>query len=200
MEAQGVKMGYTHAPVIPDEANKPYLPLTPSQRLHWFVRSTVGWESLLVAGPIVSGWGTAFNRPHEYGPGWEGFGQRYGVRLLQVSADHAIEGSVGSLWGEDPRYYRTVNQPFKKRVVNILDLTVRAYRSDGERHIAYARLTADVSSNFLANTWLPDSVNDWQAAAWRSVTGLGSRAAGNAAREFLPEVMRWLRREHSSEP
>lgn len=148
--------------------------------------------------PSLPRFGTAINRPHEYGPHREGFGKRYGARLLQVSADHVMAASMGSFWGEDPHYYRTLHQPFKKRVANILDLTVRAYRSDGERHIAYARLTADVGSNFLANTWLPPSTSERQSATWRALTGLGSRAAGNAAREFLPDVMNWLRRKHSS--
>jgi len=199
MTAQDVKVGYTHAPIIPEQGQRPYSPITPAQRLEWFTRSTFGWESLLVAGPISAGWGTALDRPHEYGPQWDGFAQRYGVRLLQVTANNAMEGGMGTIWGEDPRYYRTLHEPFKSRVLNVLDLTVRAYRSDGERHVAYARLTADVGSNFLANTWLPPSESDWQSAAWRSLTGLGSRAAGNAAREFLPDLVHWLRHKHSPE-
>jgi len=194
--AQGVSTRYVDAPIIPEQANKPYLPISPEQRLHWWARSTFGLQSLLVAGPITAGFQTAVNRPSEYGPHWDGFAQRYGTRLLQVSISNGIQAGLGAAWGEDPRYYRTLHQPFKKRVLNILDLTVRAYRPDGERHVAYGRLSGDVTSNFLANTWLPPSVSDWQDAAWRSLAGLGSRAAGNATREFLPDVVNWLKRKH----
>ena len=96
--------------------------------LEWFALSTAGVESLLFAGPISAGWGTAFDHPKEYNTSWEGFGQRYGMRLTGVSTGNAIEASLGAVWGEDPRYFRAPDEPFKKRVVNMIDLTFRAYR------------------------------------------------------------------------
>ena len=105
-------------------------------------------ESLVFAGPVTAGWGTAFDHPHEYGTSWEGFGQRYGMRLTGVSTGNAMEASLGAIWGEDPRYFRTEGQPFKKRLMNILDLTFRAYRDDGERHFAYARIWGMSATTF----------------------------------------------------
>ena len=196
LAAQTLSVRFIDAPIVPQQAQKPYVPLSPEQRLKWWALSTFGLPSLLVAGPINAGFGTAIDRPREYGPHWDGFAARYGIRLLQVSVNNGIETGMGAAWGEDPRYFRTLHQPFKQRVLNIIDLTFRAYRTDGERHIAYARLSADVASNFLANTWLPPSINDAQSAAWRSLAGIGSKAAGNATREFLPDVVNWLKRKH----
>ncbi len=197
LAAQDVKLGLDVSPIVPADTHTLYIPITGEQRVEWFTNSTFGWESLLVAGPWTSAWGTAIDSPHEYGPHWDGFAKRYAVRLAQVTVNNGINTGVGSFLGEDPRYFRTIDQPFKQRVLNVLDLTFRAYRSDGQRHVAYARLSADVASNFIANSWLPPSESDWQSATWRSLTGIGSIAAGNAIQEFLPDLLRLIRHKHA---
>ncbi len=174
-----------------------YHPITPLGRLEWFTRSTVGPRSL-VAGLFSAGFGTATNRPSEYGPHWEGFGKRYGMRLTGVSTGNAIEASLGAAWGEDPRYFHTVHQPFGARAKNIVDLTFRAYHPDGERHLAYARFVATFGNNFLSNTWRAQSEADWQHALLRTAEGFGGRALSNAVSEFVPQVWRKIR--HQPDP
>jgi hypothetical protein len=193
--AQDVIRGLNPVLIIPEQTHTKYVPITPKQRLKWFALSTVGVESLLVAGPASAGLGTAFDRPHEYNTSWEGFGQRYGMRLTGISTGNAMEASLGAIWGEDPRYFRTEGQPFKKRAVNVIDLTFRAYRSDGDRHFAYARLAGNVGNNFLSNTWRVPSESDWQSASIRVLEGIGGKAVGNAAYEFVPDLWKWLRRK-----
>src|ERR1700730_14663680 len=87
-------------------------PITAKQRADWFALSTFGPEGL-AGGVISAGWGTLFNKPREYGTHWEGFGQRYGMRLTGVSVSNAMEAGFGTLWGEDPRYLRVPGKPFK---------------------------------------------------------------------------------------
>ncbi|MGC2111856.1 MAG: hypothetical protein WA655_20230 [Candidatus Korobacteraceae bacterium] len=169
-----------------------YHPITAEGRLGWFVRSTVGPRSL-VAGLFSAGYGTATNRPSEYGTHWVGFGQRYGMRLTGVSTGNAIEAGLGAAWGEDPRYFHTVHAPFGTRVKNIVDLTFRAYQRDGERHPAYARFAATFGNNFLSNTWRVQSEADAQHALIRSAEGFGARALSNAFSEFFPQVWRKVR-------
>ena len=186
------------APIVPQQAQS-YVPITPKQRLIWFVRSTGGVESLLLAGPISAGWGTAFHHPPEYNTSWEGFAQRYGMRLTGVSTGNAMEATLGAIWGEDPRYFRTEGQPFKKRrVVNIVDLTFRAYRNVGQRHFAYARLAGNVGNNVLSNTWRVPKGQDTLAGLryFEFLRGSGSKAVGNAAYEFFPQLFKWLRGNH----
>jgi hypothetical protein len=124
-----------------------YEPITGKQRLKWFVTSTVGPESLM-AGLFSAGFSTSSNSPSEYGPHWEGFGKRYGMRLTGVSTGHAIEATVGSLWGEDPRYFRAEGQPLKGRVKNIVVMTFLARRRDGNLAPAYARFIGSAGNNF----------------------------------------------------
>lgn len=177
---------YIHAvPKTPAD----YKAITGEGRFFWFVRSTVGLRSL-TAGLFSAGYGTAVNSPHEYGTHWEGFGQRYGMRLTGVSTGNAMEAGLGAIWGEDPRYFHTIHAPFGERVKNIIDLTFRAYHPDGERYPAYARYIATFGNNFLSNTWRVQSEADFQHAMLRSAEGFGARALGNAFSEFVPEVWR----------
>ena len=182
---------YVHVvPRTPED----YHPITPEGRLSWFTRATVGPKGL-VGGLFSAGIGTAMNNPYEYGPHWDGFAKRYGMRLTGVSTSNAIEASLGAAWSEDPRYFHTVHAPFGDRVKNVVDLTFRAYHDDGERHPAYARFVAIVGNNFLSNTWRVQSEADWQHALTRSAEGFGGRLLSNAVSEFLPEVWRRVRKK-----
>ena len=183
---------YVH--VVPNTPAE-YQPITAKQRLGWFTRATIGPKSL-TGGLFSSGFGTAVNSPSEYGPHWEGFAKRYGMRLTGVSTSNAMEAALGSAWGEDPRYFHTEHQPFGVRVKNVLDLTFRAYGPDGERHPAYARYIAITGSNFLSNTWRVQSEADWQHALLRTAEGFGSRALSEAFSEFVTFV--WTKSRHSA--
>jgi hypothetical protein len=169
-----------------------YHPITAYGRLGWFTRSTVGPKSM-IGGAFSSALGTATDNPYEYGPHWNGYAKRFGMRLTGISTGNAIEATLGSAWGEDPRYFHTVHDAFGDRVKNIVDLTFRAYRPDGERHLAIARFVAVFGNNFLSNTWRAQSEADWQHALIRSSEGFGARALSNAVSEFLPQVWRKVR-------
>jgi hypothetical protein len=179
-------------PAVPSTPQN-YHPITASQRADWFVGSLVGPQSM-VGGVISAGWGTAFNRPPEYGTHWDGFGQRYGMRLTGLSVGNATEAALGAAWGEDPRYFRLQHGSFGRQAGNIFDLTFRAYQRDGERHVAYARLIGIFGNNFLSNTWRVQSESDWQHALIRSGEGIGLCAASNAVQQFLPII--WHKLHH----
>jgi hypothetical protein len=176
-----------------------YHEISPEGRLEWFGRSTAGGMSL-VGGFFSAALGTALDTPSEYGPHWEGFGKRYGMRLTGISTGNAIEAVLGAGWGEDPRYFSKIQRPFGIRVKNIVDLTFRAYRADGERHLAYARYASTFGNNFLSNTWRTQSEADWQHAFLRTAEGFGARALSNTFREFVPQVLRKIRHKPGSLP
>ena len=161
-------------------------------RAKWFVVSTAGPLSLLAAGPISAGFGTAINRPKEYGPHWEGFGERYGMRLTGVSTGNAIEVSLGAFWGEDPRYFQSPRRGFGTRVKYVIKATFVAPRRDGSLHPAYARYIGNVGNNFLSNTWRVQSENGAGSAALRCLLGVVGRMSGNAFAEFWPDVRKMV--------
>jgi hypothetical protein len=163
-------------------------PITSGERLVWFARSTVGPASLM-GGAISAGFGTWTNQPHEYGPHWEGFGKRYGIRLTGVSTGNAMEAGLGAIWGEDPRYLRAGDRAaFKSRVGRVVKWAFVAPDRNGQLRPAYARYLATAGNNFLSNTWREDSESDTAHALERTALGFAARMAGNAFNEFWPDV------------
>ena len=168
-----------------------YTAMSGKQRLEWFGRSTVGPQSL-TAGLFTAALGTAANNPKEYGPHWEGFGKRYGIRLSGVSTSNAMEAGLGAFWGEDPKYYPTKGMTIKQRIGNVMKTTFTAPRPDGHYAPAYARFIAIPGSNFIANTWRADSEADAEHAALRTLYGFLGHMGGNAFQEFWPDVQRLI--------
>lgn len=169
----------------------PQQPITPAERLKWVEISTVGPTSL-AAGVVSAAWGTLYNSPREYGPHWEGFGQRYGMRLTGISTGNAMEAGLGAIWKEDPRYPRAGNKSFGRRVRNVVVMTFMAPNGNGGLRPAYARYLAISGNNFLSNTWREPSEATNNRAALRTGLGFLGRMAGNAFEEFWPDVKRKL--------
>jgi hypothetical protein len=174
-------------PLKPQQQFAPYVPITPRQRLRWFLSYTFG-PSHLVGGAVVAGATTALDRPPEYGTHWGGFGDRYGIRLTGIVPQNAMEAGLGLAMGEDPRYFSARGLPFKSRLANVVRLTFVARRTDGSYGPAYARYTAISGSNFLSNSWRPHSEANIQGALVRIGAGFAGRMAVNAFEEFWPSV------------
>jgi len=171
------------------DAQAPYHPITGKQRVTWTLRQTFGPESLFV-GALKSGLATSRNSPEEYGPHWDGFGERYGIRFSGIAASSTIEAGLGSLWGEDPRYVRNATLPFAGRVRNVLLLAFTARNREGQRMPAYARYVAVPGNNFLSNTWRVHSDATNREALLRTAYGFLGQVAGNAWSEFWPDLKR----------
>ena len=186
-------------PLKPVTQEAPYTPITPRQRLRWFITDTIGPYHLM-GGLFTSGFGTALDRPKEYGPHWGGFADRYGMRLTGIVTGNAMEASVGALWGEDPRYFRAPDQKFKARVANIVRLTFLARHEDGSFEPAYARYIAVSGNNFLSNQWRVQSEANTHDAIVRTAEGFGGRMAANAFEEFWPDVKSRIFHRRSSGP
>jgi hypothetical protein len=168
-----------------------YDPITARQRLKWIFLSPFRPKSL-VAGVFSSGIGTASNSPEEYGPHWDGFAKRYGMRFTGVVTSNVIEGGLGAVWGEDPRYIRTSGEPVGYRVKHIFRMTVLAYRRDGHLAPAYARFVAYPGNNFLSNSWRVSSAATTENAFKRTGYAFLGKVIGNAVSEFWPEVKRYV--------
>jgi hypothetical protein len=174
-------------PLKPQSQFQPYDPLTSSERLRWLFTNTLGPQHLL-AGVLAAGFGTAINRPNEYGSHWKGWADRYNMRLSGVASSNAMEDGVGYLLHEDPRYFSARGLPFAARLRNVLRLTFIARRDDGSYGPAYARYAAISGNNFLTNAWRVRSEANAQSALIRIGEGFASQLVANAFEEFWPSV------------
>lgn len=183
-------LAQSKASIVPD-----YKPITASERFKWFAVSTVGPTSLLLAGPLSSAWGTALNRPHEYGPHWEGFGKRYGMRLTGIASGNGIEAGLGGLIGEDPRYFQSPDRALGARVKYVIKTTFLAPNRNGQWRVAYARHAGNIGNNFLSNTWRSRDENGPDDAAVRCIWGVTGKLGSNAFSEFWPDLKKLVFRK-----
>jgi hypothetical protein len=170
-------------------AQAPYRMISAKERIRWAAMETFGPESLF-AGTLTAGIGTGRDNPMEYGPHWDGFAKRYGMRLTGVAASKTIEAGLGAIWGEDPRYVRNQNLPLKKRIGNVFLLSFAARDRHGKLMPAYARYIAIPGNNFLSNTWRVKSEANTSSALTRTAYGVLAEVSSNAWSEFWPDVRR----------
>ena len=166
-------------------------PLTGKVRLHWTFDSTLGPATVL-GGIFNAAWGTAMDDPPEYQTHWKGFAKRYGMSVSGDAVSNTMEVGLGAIWGEDPRYVRATGKPLGARIGNVVKMTFLARGRDGGLQPAFARYAAISGSNFLSNTWRPDSEADKSHATLRVSLGFLGRMGGNAFEEFWPDVRRRL--------
>jgi hypothetical protein len=168
----------------------PSLVVTPWQRLAWFDEKTFG--VLNVGGSVpVAAWLTFLDKPREAGTHWEGFAERYGVSVSTNAVSNAMEAGLGTIWGEDPRYWRDgPGVSLKSRLGHVVTWTVVARNRNGELRPAYARFIALSSSSFISNAWREPSETDPEHSLERIAFGLLGRMGSNALDEFWPDIKR----------
>jgi hypothetical protein len=174
-------------PMKSQNARVAYEPITIKDRFRWLITNTTGPGH--VAGTLVAaGFDTGLDSPKEYGPGFDGFGKRFGVNIADSAVQSTMEISLGSIWGEDPRYFPVPGKPFGARVKNVVMRGFETRRRDGSFAPAYARFIAIPGTNFLANTWWPDSHANTEDALIRTAEGFATKIGNNAWDEFWPGV------------
>src|SRR5579864_149775 len=183
-------------PLKSQRLERPYSPITYTERLHWFISGTIG-PAHLAGVTFVSACGTAVNSPGEYGPHWEGFANRFGIGIAGSATSNAMEGGFGLVLREDPRYFRVPQQAFKFRVGNVARLTFLARNKSGRSEPALARYVGIVGGNFLSNSWRVHSEANAKEALLRSSEGFAGRMAANAFAEFWPDVKKCLHRNRN---
>jgi hypothetical protein len=188
--AENAAAGSVPADVVVETG--PTLAVTAWQRLQWFDGKTFGVPNL---GGSVFGaeWLTFLDRPHEAGPHWEGFAERYGVSVSTNAVSNAMEAGLGAIWGEDPRYRRAgADAPFKSRLGHVMQWTVAAPNRNGELRPAYARFLAFSGSSLISNAWREPSDTSEIHSLDRIGFGFLDRMGSNAFDEFWPDVERRL--------
>jgi hypothetical protein len=159
-------------------------PINARSRLHWLLVENLGIGSLLddIAVGAVD---TGFNTPKEYKSHWAGFGERAGMVTANYAIKSTMEAGLGSIWGEDPRYFRTTGLSTKIRMAYVIKMTFMAQDRAGNTMPAYSRYIAFPAASFLSNEWQPTSQATADQAMLRVGLGFLSRMGENAWKEFI---------------
>ena len=180
--------GAPSVPAAESSSSNPQRPITVRERIQWVLKSTFGPASL-AAGLFSAGYGTLVDHPQVYGPHWEGFGDRYGIRLSGLALSNSMEAGLGAAWGEDPRYKRVGEEAsFLHRLGHAGEMTFMAQNRDGGLMPAYARFIAIPGSNVISNAWRAPGDNEAGNAAVRIGLGFFRRFGSNTFDEFWPDV------------
>jgi len=168
-------------------------PLSREERLRWFLSSTVGPKSLGTS-VVSAAWSTRSNSPEEYGPHWDGFAKRYGLKLTDAATRNSIEAGVGAIWGENPHYTGVGTGGIWRRLGHAARMTVLAGREDGSRGPAYARFIGITGGSFLSGAWRVERDATAGAALQRAGLTFAGKFLGNVFKEFSSDLSRKVRR------
>jgi hypothetical protein len=172
-------------------------PITASARAEWALKSTFGPIQMLTI-PLESALQTWANSPKEYGPHWDGYGRRMASKFGTAAVSNTMEASIGSLWGEDPRYHRLGEGSKGERFKHSFKMAFFADRQSGGVMPAYARFIAIPSSRLISDTWRQPSELSPGGDAQRIGLAFVRRIAGNTFNEFWPDLRRRLFRRDNS--
>ena len=168
-----------------------YSPITSSERAAW-VAGEIGSPGALSRAAFASAWMTRENWPKEWPRSARGYGRRFGDAQAATAISSSIEAGLGSLWGEDPRYFRSGRHERWTRVRHAVTSVALARRRDGHLAPAWGRVAGSVAGNVIESTWLPPSAATRSQATARVAIGFAGQLAANLWSELWPDLRRRL--------
>ena len=168
---------------LPNTVSAP--PLTVGDKFEQRVIQTIGPRGLL--GSLVpASIGQASGTPYAWGGGAEGFAKRYASALGGNISRQTFAFAIESALHEDPRYFPSIGQPIKHRMLNSLRQVFICKTDDGHSSFAYGKVVSAFAAGQLVNAWQPASNGSVSDGLERGVYSLGGDLAYNLVQEFFP--------------
>ena len=161
-------------------------PLTAKQKYRMAVRSIVDPANFVIAAGFAEIEQTT-NEFSGFGPGWEGYGKRYGALL----ADETIGGMLGGavlpvLFKQDPRYFYKGTGTKWQRARYAIGTAVIARGDNGKWQPAYAGVLGDFASGAISNLYYPAANRNGAGLTIENgFLAIAGNAAGNLLQEFV---------------
>jgi hypothetical protein len=130
--------------------------------------------------------------PREWRDGGGAYARNYGSEFARHSAGGLGHFATAFVDGEDPRYFRSVNQNFGRRAAHSMIFTLFDRTNSGHRTVALSNIAGSAAAGFVGNLWEPDGFNDNTHALQRSALEFGTFGAANLFAEFSPDISRLL--------
>ncbi len=163
-------------------------PLTAKQKYRLAVRSILDPANFVISAGFAEIEQTT-NEFSGFGPGWSGYGKRYGALL----ADESIGGMLGGavlpvLFKQDPRYFYMGPERGTKwhRAWYAMSTAVVARGDNGKWQPGYAAVLGDFGSGAISNLYYPAANRNGAGLTIENgFLAIASNAAGNLLQEFL---------------
>ncbi len=161
-------------------------PLTPKQKFRLAARSIIDPATFVIAAGFA-GIEQSSDEYSGFGPGWEGYGKRYGALL----ADGAIGGMLGGavfpvLFHQDPRYFYKGTGTKWHRALYAISTSVVARGDNGKWQPAYASVLGDFASGAISNLYYPAVNRDGaELTILNGLLSVASDSATNLLQEFV---------------
>ncbi len=167
-------------------------PLTKRDRINWIVAGIASPRNLGMTA-LASAQTVVLNQP-DGRIDMSSIGKQFVQRELDTAISRTVEGGLGALWDEDPRWRRSGRHGFWSRAGHAVQTVMLAPRADGHLAPAWGRLAGNVAANAAANAWLPPDQSNARETALRIADTLVSRLINNLWAEFWPDIQRRLPR------
>jgi hypothetical protein len=131
--------------------------------------------------------------PREWGQGAEGYGKRLGSTLAYSGMRNVLGFGLDSALHEDPRYFRSEDKRFWRRMEHVVRGTVLTRTDTGKETFSVWRVGSAYGATFLSNEWYPDRLNTFKIGLAQGTTQMGFDLLGNVGNEFWPDVKKALR-------
>jgi hypothetical protein len=132
-------------------------------------------------------YGTALNRPHEWGQGLGGFAKRFGSGFARHAVKTTIQVPLAAAFHENLHYQPSNLQgswPRLKYAVKSTFIVPRTNRP-GQK-VAVSRLSGNLGAGLISRAWQPASTAGIGAGVVSGGVGLGADVGINVAHEFWP--------------
>jgi hypothetical protein len=122
-----------------------------------------------------------------YGPGWEGFGKRYGAALANASTSTLLRGGVfPALLRQDPRYYYRGVGSVRSRAAYALETAVICKGDNGRWQPNYSSFLGNLGAGAISNLYYPASSRHGAALTFENaLLGIAGDGVGHLMQEFL---------------
>jgi hypothetical protein len=160
-------------------------PMTKRERLNWIVDGVAGPRN--VAMTAFSQTDVLWTTPDDQSRVAR-FAKRFAQAEVSTAISRSVEGSLGAIWGEDPRTRHTHPAGFWPRTRHAAEGVMLAPRADGHLAPAWGRLAGTVASTVAANAWIPDDERTSRETAYRIGSALVSSLINRLWEEFWPDI------------
>ena len=167
-------------------------PLSSGQKFKLFVDQTIA-PSTFVSATAVSASRQAENTYPGYGQEWGGYGKRFGAAMTNSASTNFLGTYlIPSLLHQDPRYFFTLREGFRRKFTYALTRQVITRTDDGRETFNWSRVIGVIGAESIANIYLPPEERTVGKTFERSGIRFGIGVGTSLLKEYWPLIFKSL--------